>query len=90
MAKILIPTPLRKFTNNASSFEVRAATVAEALQALADAHPPLKGHLFDNAGRLRAFIRIYVGEEDIMSLQREDTPIKEDSVVSIVPAIAGG
>ncbi len=90
MAKILIPTPLRKFTGNAATFEVKGATVAEALRALAEAHPQLKPHLFDNAGRLRSFIRVYVGEDDIATLQREDTPLTDEAVVSIVPAIAGG
>ncbi len=90
MAKILIPTPLRKFTGNASTFEVKGATVAEALQALAEAHPQLAPHLFDNAGRLRSFIRVYVGEDDIATLQREATPLSDEAVVSIVPAIAGG
>lgn len=90
MAEILIPTPLRKFTNNAERFEAEGTTVAEVLEALARAFPQLRPHLFDEQGRLRSFIRVYVGEDDIATLQREATPLEANSVVSIVPAIAGG
>jgi molybdopterin converting factor small subunit len=46
--------------------------------------------LFDGGGRLRSFVRIYVGDEDIRALGGDKTPLKHDSVVSILPAIAGG
>ncbi len=90
MARILIPTPLRKFTNNADRLDVEGATVADALEALARAFPQLEPHLFDEQGRLRSFIRVYVGEDDIATLQGEATPVEADTVLSIVPAIAGG
>ena len=91
MAKIIIPTPLRKFTDNQSSFETgNANTVAEAILQLTDRYPSLAKHLLDDNNNLRSFIRIYVGEEDINVLQKEATPVAENSVVSIIPAIAGG
>jgi molybdopterin converting factor small subunit len=75
MAKIIIPTPLRKFTNNAE---------------LTDKFPDLKYHLYDNEGKIRSFIKVFVGEDDIRGLEDEATAVSADTVISIVPAIAGG
>lgn len=90
MAKLIIPTPLRKFTENQSTLESSSNTVSEAIENLATTYPDLKKHLFDDDGQIRNFVRIYVGDEDIKTLDNERTALQEDSVVSIIPAIAGG
>ena len=90
MAKIIIPTPLRKFTDNTATFEASGNTIGEAIQELIDRHQGLSKHLLDDNNKLRSFIRVYLGEDDINSLQKEDTNISPNSIISIVPAIAGG
>ena len=90
MAKVIIPTPLRKFTENEGSVQTSGATIIDAFHQITDSYPELKKHLFDEQGNIRSFVRIYVGDDDIKALQNESTPLREDSVVSIIPAIAGG
>lgn len=90
MAKILIPTPLRKFANNQSAIEVSNTTIGGTIHELAEKHPDLKKHLLDESGDIRKFIRIYLGDEDIKVLGGSSTPVSESSVISIIPAIAGG
>ena len=90
MAKIIIPTPLRKFTDNQGVFEATAATVNEAVLQLIQRYSGLSKHLLDDNNQIRSFIRIYVGEDDINSLEKDATPVEEKTVISIVPAIAGG
>lgn len=90
MATIIIPTPLRKFTNNSSRLELKADSIHGAVQELTLNFPDLKKHLLDEHGNLRSFINIFVGSDDIRTLQREQTTLQPDSIVSIVPAIAGG
>lgn len=90
MATIIIPTPLRKFTNNASKLSVTASTVGEAILSLSADFPDLKKHLLDEQGQIRTFLNIFVGDDDIRDLQEGKTPLPNDAVVSIVPAIAGG
>jgi molybdopterin converting factor small subunit len=90
MATLIIPTPLRKFTNNTARLQTRAENIQGAVQDLALNFPDLKKHLFDENGQIRSFINIFVGNDDIRNLQQEKTAIREDSVVSIIPAIAGG
>jgi len=90
MAKIIIPTPLRKFTKQTATIDSSAGNVLTAIEDLAKQFPGLQQHLFDSEGNIRSFIRIFVGDDDIQLLDNEKTIIKEDTVVSIVPAIAGG
>jgi molybdopterin converting factor small subunit len=90
MATIIIPTPLRKFTNNTAKLQIKGGTVSESIQELTTNFPELKRHLLDDKGQIRSFVNIFVGDSDIRDLEQEQTIIKEDAVVSIIPAIAGG
>src|SRR5262245_16895946 len=90
MPKIHIPTPLRAYASKQSTVEVRAATIAEALANLTSQYPDLRRHLYTDDGKLRAFVNVYLNEEDIRYLEKEATPLKESDTISIVPSIAGG
>jgi len=90
MPTIHIPTALRPYTEGAARVEVQGATVGEALGALTLAHAGLARHLRDAEGRLRSFVNVYVGDDDIRHLQQEATPIGDGSQITIVPSIAGG
>ena len=90
MAQIIIPTPLRKFTSNQAKFEVSGQNVQEAITALTEQFPALKTNILAQDGSIRGFVRIYVGDEDIKSLNNGATAVQTDSVISIIPAIAGG
>jgi MoaD family protein len=88
--KVMIPTPLRAYSGKQDSVQVQAATVGEALAALTAQFGDLKKHLFTEDGRLRSFVNVYVNDDDIRYLQKDQTPVKEGDTISIVPSIAGG
>jgi sulfur-carrier protein adenylyltransferase/sulfurtransferase len=88
--KVLIPTPLRPYTEQKESVEIEGARVQEILDNLAGRYRDLRKHLFDDAGKLRSFVNVYVNQDDIRSLSRFETEVSESDVVSIVPSIAGG
>lgn len=90
MAKVIIPTPLRKFSQNKGAIETSGGTVKQAIEDITLQFPDLKKHLLDDQGKIRSFVRIFVGEDDVNALDSDQTKIFEDSVISIVPAIAGG
>jgi sulfur-carrier protein len=90
MATVIIPTPLRKFTNNTAKIDINAGTIEETVNELTVNFPDLKKHLLDEKGQIRSFINIFVGDSDIRDLQQEKTSVKSDTLISIVPAIAGG
>jgi len=90
MATFIIPTPLRKFTNQQTRVSASGATVQEALNDLVLNFPDLRKNLIDEGNKLRTFVNVFVGEEDIRNLQNEQTPVSTDTLISIIPAIAGG
>ncbi len=88
--RVFIPAPLRPYTKGNAAVTLDGSTVAEILASLASHFPYLKTHLFDDLGELRSFVNIYVNEEDIRYLQREDTKVQDGDEIRIVPAVAGG
>ncbi len=90
MAKVIIPTPLRAYAGKQEAIEVKAATVGELLHQLVTQYGDLKRHLYTDDGKLRSFVNVYLNDEDIRYLEKENTPVKESDVISIVPSIAGG
>jgi molybdopterin converting factor small subunit len=90
MATVIIPTPLRKFTNQTAKIQVDASTVGEIIDKITVDFPDLKKHLLDSQGSLRSFVNVFSGDDDIRDLQAEKTPVQHSTVISIVPAIAGG
>ena len=87
---IHIPTPLRPFTDKKESVEATGATVGELLADLVKRHDGLRKHLYTDEGKLRNFVNVYLNDEDIRYLQREQTPVKPVDALSIVPSVAGG
>jgi molybdopterin converting factor small subunit len=87
---VRIPTQLRSLSAGSSEVTVEASTVSEALKALEAAHPGFAERLFDDDGRLRRFVNVFVADEDIRFLDGVETPLPTGSTVSIVPAVAGG
>ncbi|MBL9106954.1 MAG: MoaD/ThiS family protein [Myxococcales bacterium] len=90
MATIRIPTPLRKYTQGQEELSVDGATVGELIAGLEKSAPGIRERICDDAGKVRRFVNIFVGDEDIRFLENLDTPVKPGDEVSIIPAIAGG
>ena len=88
--KVLIPTPLRPYAGKQSVIEVTAKTVGEAFSDLVAQHPSLRKHLFSEDGKLRSFVNVYLNDEDIRYLNKDETAVKESDTITIVPSVAGG
>ena len=87
---VRIPTPLQGLTNNLSEVAAEGGTIRDLMSDLDLKYPGLKARLYDDAGKLRRFVNVYVNDEDIRFLENEETPVKDGSEVSIIPSIAGG
>jgi molybdopterin converting factor small subunit len=88
--KILIPTPLRPYTDKRDAVEAEGTTVGELLADLTKRHSGLKAHLYNEQGKLRSFVNVYLNDEDIRYLQKEQTPVSAGDTISIIPSVAGG
>src|SRR3954468_20202650 len=89
-AKVRIPAPLRKLTNDQAVVEVQGNTVQELLSSLDKNYPGLKERICDESGQIRRFVNIFVNGEDIRFKEGPATAVSDGAEVSIIPAIAGG
>ena len=90
MAKVRIPTPLRKFTDGTDIVEAPGATIGEVLTGLCSKYPDFKPRLFKQEGALNRFVNVFINEEDIRFMEDLKTPVKEGDDISIIQAVAGG
>jgi molybdopterin converting factor small subunit len=90
MPKVKIPTPLRQYTDGESQVEVGGGTAGDALGNLTNEYPALRQHLYTGDGKLRSFVNVYKGDEDIRYLDGPDTEVGNGDELSIIPSIAGG
>ena len=88
--KVLIPTPLQKFTNNQATIECTGSNIDELIDSLENDCPGIKARICDETGKPRRFLNLYVNSEDIRFLDNTDTTLQDGDEVSIVPAVAGG
>ncbi|MDX1638045.1 MAG: MoaD/ThiS family protein [Balneolaceae bacterium] len=90
MATIIIPTPLRKFTDQNRNFTTESDTLSGAIQQFVAEYPDVKENLLDENGNVRSFIKVYIGDNEVDPNENGSLELDEDTEVSIVPAIAGG
>jgi len=88
---VRVPTILRPLTGGAAEVTVDdGATLAEVLDALDADHPGFRGRVLDDDGKLRRFVNVYVGDDDVRFESGLATATPSGSTVSIIPAVAGG
>ena len=90
MAKVRIPTPLRKLTRDQAVVDATGATIGDLLADLERQYAGINERLCDEKGELRRFVNVYVNDEDIRFKDGLKTAVKEGDEISIIPAIAGG
>ncbi len=90
MSTVRVPTQLRSLTAGVAELEIHGSTVGEILRKIDSDYPGLGERIFDENGVLRRFVNVFLAEEDVRFLEGLDTPVKENQVLSIVPAVAGG
>jgi sulfur-carrier protein len=88
--KVRIPTILRTYTGGASEVDADGGTLGEVLDSLETKYPGIRARVLDDTGKLRRFVNVYVGEEDVRFASGLETPTSEGVQVSVIPAVAGG
>lgn len=89
MTTLKIPTPLRQYTNGQAEVAVSGSNVDAAMRNLVEQFPTLEQHLY-NDGEMRAFVNIFLGQDNVKDLQGPETPLDEGATLRIIPSIAGG
>jgi len=88
--RVELPAGLREFAGGKGSFEVQAATLADAIREINAQHAGLAYRLLDDQGRMRRFVLVFVNEESVAHLPPEDVRLKGGDTVHILPSVAGG
>jgi adenylyltransferase/sulfurtransferase len=86
----MIPAPYRRYTDNRKEYSAEGTTVGQMVKNLVREYPEMEPRLLDENGRTRSYVHIFIGERDIRKLQGLQTPVDADTVIKIIPAIAGG
>jgi molybdopterin converting factor small subunit len=87
---VRVPTILRTYTGGAAEVPASGSTLAEVLDSLDASHPGIKARVVDDTGKLRRFVNVYVGDEDVRFADGLATKVPPDTEVSVIPAVAGG
>ncbi|MBN1453866.1 MAG: MoaD/ThiS family protein [Anaerolineales bacterium] len=90
MTTLKIPTPLRYYTAGQAEVAVSGSTVAAAMRDLVEQYPTLEQHLYNGKGEMRAFVNLFLGENNVKDLQGLETPLSEGDTLRLIPSIAGG
>ena len=89
-ASVRVPTILRTYTDDASQVSAEGTTLAEILDDLEANHPGIRARILDDNGKVRRFVNVYVGDEDVRFDKGLQTEVRDGQQVSIIPAVAGG
>ena len=89
-ASVRIPTILRSYTGGVSEVPAEGSTLAEVLDSLESNHPGIRARVLDDAGALRRFVNVYVGDDDVRFIGGLQAEVADGAKISIIPAVAGG
>jgi molybdopterin converting factor small subunit len=89
MTRVRIPPMLRPEVGGARELEADGETVGDVIENLVERYPQLRAQLYEN-GNLGSFVNVYLGGEDVRTLEGLETPVRHDATVILLPAMAGG
>jgi molybdopterin converting factor small subunit len=87
--EIRLPTVLRQHAGGQATIQANGGTIGEVFADAVRQFPLLDGHLAKD-GQLHKFVNVYRNDEDVRYLSKLDTEVKDDDVISVLPAVAGG
>jgi len=87
---VRLPGALRDATGGQSKLEASGRTLADVIGDIERRHPGFRGRVLDDAGRIRTYVNVYIGEDDARSRGGAAATVPEGSEVMVIPAMAGG
>ena len=88
--EVRLPTVLRQHAGGQPSVQANGGSVGEVLEDLVRQFPPMRGQVITEDGTLHKFVNVYLNDDDVRYLDKLDTKVPDGSVISILPAVAGG
>jgi molybdopterin synthase sulfur carrier subunit len=88
VTRVRIPPTLRNDVGGERELIGEGETVREVLEDLSGRYPALEAQLFEG-GAIAPFVNVYLGGEDVRTLDGLETRVNGASVI-LLPAMAGG
>ena len=88
--EVRLHTVLRQHASGQSSVKANGSTIGEVFEDLVRQFPLLAGQVITEEGALHKFVNVYRNDDDVRFLDKLGTPVTDDDVVTILPAVAGG
>ena len=88
--EVRLPTILRQHAGGQASVRANGSTLIEVFEDLVRQFPGLAGQVVTDDGTLHKFVNVYRNDDDVRYLEKLETEVSDDDVISILPAVAGG
>lgn len=88
--QVLIPTPLRSYTNGEGRVSGSGATVGEVIANLNAQYPGLQERICEADGEIRRFVNVFLNGQNVRKLAGAATTVKDGDEIGVIPAMAGG
>jgi molybdopterin synthase sulfur carrier subunit len=87
---VRLPGALGDVTGGKTKLEATGRTLGDVIADIDRRHPGFRGRVLDDAGRLRTYVNVYIGEADARASGGLSAAVPEGSEVMVIPAMAGG
>lgn len=88
--EVSVPALLRDCTDRRGRFRLEASTLEEAIRVLFETYPLLRPHVYDDAGRMREHVLIYLNKDNVARMERLDIPLQAGDRLAVLQAVSGG
>ena len=88
--QVRVTAVLQKMTGGQKTVQATGGTVSAILEDMDARYPGFKTQMFGADGKLHRFVNIYLNDEDIRYLEKEQTRVSPGDTISIIPSVAGG
>ncbi len=89
MPRVFFTRQLERFLA-APTVEVAGATLGEALEAVFEANPRLRGYVLDDQGALRRHVAVFVDGRPVADRKGLTDPVGADEEIHVFQALSGG
>jgi molybdopterin converting factor small subunit len=90
MVSVRLPGSLRDAVGGNTKLSANGTTLDEVFFDIEKRHPGFRSLVVDDAGRIKTYVNVYIGEDDARTRGGLAAPVPAGSEVMVIPAMAGG
>ena len=87
---VRLPGALGAATGGETKLTASGATLADVIADIERRHPGFASRVLDEHGAIRAYVNVYIGDEDARARGGAGAKVPDGSEIMVIPAMAGG